>query len=144
MGSFEASNSAPVYAFANAGDQWGTRVGYKIGLPDNACRPKDDEMDYIRPETYESGRPNGWFTLRYSGYVYCATIEGKLLCTRRNNGCAFWSGNSSRIGVDVRAAWGTKIGDDGNIYQRFRNRRTGRNQWVTAKDLAGKVIGIPD
>lgn len=51
---------------------------------------------------------------------------------------------SSRAGVDVRLAWGTKIGDDGKIYQKFRNARTGKYHWLSAEDLDGKTIGLPD
>lgn len=51
---------------------------------------------------------------------------------------------SSHIGVDTRMAWGTKMGSDGQIYQRMRNRRTGRNQWVSASTLAGQTVGLPE
>ncbi len=50
---------------------------------------------------------------------------------------------SRRIGVDTRTAWGSKMGSDGQIYQRFHNRRTGRRQWVSSSDLANKVVGLP-
>jgi DNA-directed RNA polymerase beta subunit len=51
---------------------------------------------------------------------------------------------SSRIGVDTRIAWGAKMGSDGNIYQRFRNKRTGKIEWLNSSDLDGKVVGLPD
>lgn len=51
---------------------------------------------------------------------------------------------SERIGVDTRAAWGTKIGSDGRIYQRFKNRRTGKYEWLSPADLQNRVVGIPD
>ncbi len=51
---------------------------------------------------------------------------------------------SSRIGVDTRAAWGTKIGSDGKIYQRFLDRRAGVHRWLSPQDLDGKVLGLPD
>lgn len=51
---------------------------------------------------------------------------------------------SSRIGVDTRAAWGTKIGSDGKIYQRFYDRRAGVHRWLSPQDLDGKVLGLPD
>ena len=51
---------------------------------------------------------------------------------------------SERAGVDVRAAHGTKIGDNGLIYQRFKNRRTGKHEWLSPKDVSGHVIGLPD
>ena len=51
---------------------------------------------------------------------------------------------SSRIGVDTRAAWGTKIGSDGKIYQRFHDRRRNVHRWLSPEDLHGKTLGIPD
>lgn len=51
---------------------------------------------------------------------------------------------SSRAGVDVRSAWGTKIGSDGLIYQKFTNKKTGKKEWLSPADTAGKVIGLPE
>ena len=51
---------------------------------------------------------------------------------------------SSRIGVDVRAAYGTRIGDDGKIYQRFKNRRDNRYHWLSPSDVVNKVVAVPD
>jgi DNA-directed RNA polymerase beta subunit len=51
---------------------------------------------------------------------------------------------SERIGLDTRLAWGTKLGTDGQIYQEFLNRRTGKRQWVSPSGLMDKVIGLPD
>lgn len=51
---------------------------------------------------------------------------------------------SERIGIDTRLAWGARVGSDGQIYQRFTNRRSGKPQWVSPSDLAGKVVGLPD
>ena len=51
---------------------------------------------------------------------------------------------SSRAGIDVRMAWGTKIGSDGRLYQKFRNPKTGKNHWLSPVDLDGKTLGLPD
>jgi DNA-directed RNA polymerase beta subunit len=51
---------------------------------------------------------------------------------------------SSRIGVDTRLATGARIGDDGNIYQQFHNRRTGQKEWLTPGKLVGKTLALPD
>lgn len=51
---------------------------------------------------------------------------------------------SERAGVDVRLAYGTRIGSDGKIYQLLRNRRTGKKQWVSPTDLQGKTLKLPD
>ena len=50
---------------------------------------------------------------------------------------------SGRIGVDTRLAWNTKLGSDGSIYQRWRNRRTGKYEWLSPSDMSDKVIGLP-
>ena len=51
---------------------------------------------------------------------------------------------SEKIGIDTRLAWGAKLGNDGRIYQRFKNRRTGKHQWISASDLSDKTVGLPD
>lgn len=51
---------------------------------------------------------------------------------------------SARAGVDVRMAWGTKIGSDGKLYQRFKDKRSGSMTWLSPEDLSGRVVGIPD
>ena len=44
--------------------------------------------------------------LHPSEFMFLSAIEGP---------------ESERIGVDTRVAWGSKLGSDGNIYQRFKN-----------------------
>lgn len=85
-----------------------------------------------------------WFSTPYSGLVYCATVPGGLLLTRRNGGAAVWSGNSELIGIDTRLATGTRIGSDGRIYQRLRNRRTGISEYVSPADIMNQAVKIPD
>jgi len=85
-----------------------------------------------------------WFSMPYSGLVYCATVAGGLLLTRRNGGAAVWSGNSELIGIDTRLATGTRIGSDGRIYQRLRNRRTGISEYVSPADIMNQAVKIPD
>jgi DNA-directed RNA polymerase beta subunit len=51
---------------------------------------------------------------------------------------------SSLAGVDVRLAWGARIGKDGKIYQKLVNRRSGQKEWVSSGDLAGKTVALPD
>lgn len=50
---------------------------------------------------------------------------------------------SEKAGVDVRLAWGAKIGSDGRIYQRVRNR-SGKLEWVSPTQLVGKTLKLPD
>jgi len=51
---------------------------------------------------------------------------------------------SELIGVDVRLSRGVKIGSDRRLYQRFRNRRTGKIQWMSPEDLHGASVKLPD
>jgi DNA-directed RNA polymerase beta subunit len=51
---------------------------------------------------------------------------------------------SGRIGVDTRMSWGTKMGNDGRVYQRFLNKRTGGYEWLSPTDMSDKVIELPD
>ena len=50
---------------------------------------------------------------------------------------------SGRIGVDTRLAWNTKIGTDGKIYQRWKDKKTGKYNWLNPTDLSDKIIGLP-
>jgi hypothetical protein len=85
-----------------------------------------------------------WSRVPYNGYVYCAEVPGSMLLTRRGQSSGIWSGNSSRAGVDVRLAWGTKLGDDGKIYQKFRHPKTQQYHWLSPEDLDGKTVALPD
>jgi DNA-directed RNA polymerase beta subunit len=50
---------------------------------------------------------------------------------------------SSAAGIDVRAAWGTRYGRDGRLYQKVRDRRTGKLVWVSSEDLDQRVLSLP-
>jgi hypothetical protein len=107
-------------------------------------------------------KPANHFQEEYVGSVYCATVPGGLLLTKRGRlGCPFYSGNSIRtdqfgfvstlegpesekIGIDVRLAWGSKIGSDGKPYQKFYNRKTKKYQWMSPEDLDGLTVKLPD
>lgn len=85
-----------------------------------------------------------WREESYSGMVYCATVPGGQLHVRgKNTTSGIWSGNSERIGIDTRVSWGTKIGSNGRLYQKYRNKHTGRMQWMSPEDLDGLTVGLP-
>jgi len=87
---------------------------------------------------------NNWRKEPYRGLVYCATVPGGFLYVRGKKSTAgFWSGNSEKAGIDVRLAWGAKIGSDGRVYQRMKNR-TGQYEWVSPTQLVGKTLKLPD
>jgi len=51
---------------------------------------------------------------------------------------------SEKAGVDVRIASGAKLGDDGKIYQVYHDKRTGKDRWMSAADLKGLVVKLPE
>ena len=54
-----------------------------------------------------------------------------------------WEGpESSTAGVDTRLATGTKLGSDGSIYQKWKDRRSGKMVWLNASDMAGKTYTV--
>lgn len=88
---------------------------------------------------------NNWSKEPYAGMVSCATVPGsKLLVRGSPTTQAYWTGNSERVGIDVRLAWGTKIGSDGKPYQKFFDRRAGKQRWMSPEDLDGMTIKVPD
>ena len=97
----------------------------------------------------------------YSGMVYCATVPGEMLLTRKD-GNILWSGNSrnvhpsqfafldcirsiesTAIGTDLRFTHGVRKGSDGQIYAPFRNRKTGQTEWLNPAQLGKRTVGFP-
>jgi hypothetical protein len=88
---------------------------------------------------------DNWSKIQYDGMVYCATVPGGLLLVRgAENHVGFWSGNSGKAGVDVRMNWGARMGSNGRIYQVFKNRKTGKNEWKAPHELDGYNLKLPD
>lgn len=85
-----------------------------------------------------------WEKAPYTGMVYCATVPGGMLLCRRGKGSGIWSGNSARAGVDVRLAWGVKIGSDGRLYQKLYDKRAKAHRWMSPQDLDGKTVAFED
>jgi DNA-directed RNA polymerase beta subunit len=51
---------------------------------------------------------------------------------------------SSRAGIDTRRAWGSKLGSDGRIYQRFYDRRRKKFAWLNPDQVADFTVKLPD
>jgi len=49
---------------------------------------------------------------------------------------------SEKIGVDARFAYGTYKGNDGHIYGKFINARTGKEEFLTPSDTGAATIGF--
>lgn len=99
---------------------------------------------FIAFDRHDGGEWDDMFGDEFDGTVHCATVPGGMLCVSVNECEPFWSGNSERAGVDVRAAYGTKVGDDGRIYQKFVSRKTGKTMWMNPGDIAHLTVKIPD
>lgn len=50
---------------------------------------------------------------------------------------------SARVGIDVRATFGSFKGRDGRIYGEFINSKTGQKELMNPETLSGKVIAFP-
>jgi hypothetical protein len=100
---------------------------------------------FSRHRNTKSYQRNFWYKTDYVGIVYCATVPGGLLYTRKGHcSSGVWTGNSGRAGVDVRLANGVHISDSGKIYQKFRNARTKEVEWVDAATMRKKVLAMPE
>jgi DNA-directed RNA polymerase beta subunit len=51
---------------------------------------------------------------------------------------------SQRSGIDTRFAWGTKLGSNGRLYQKFYDRRSGKYRYMSPEDLDGLTVKLPD
>lgn len=49
-----------------------------------------------------------------------------------------------KIGVDVRLAYNTRIGNNGKLYTKVRNKKTGKYQWLTPDELEDVTVAFPD
>ena len=49
-----------------------------------------------------------------------------------------------KAGVDTRLAYNTRIGVNGKLYTRVRNKRTGKLQWVTPEELYSHTVAFPE
>lgn len=85
----------------------------------------------------------GYYTVDYTGKVYCATVPGGKLYVRRNGSCGFWSGNSESVGTDLRVSFGTRLGSDRRLYAPVRDAKTGRIVYQSPRDLADAVLAFP-
>lgn len=108
--------------------------------------------DSLLPKELADQRNYSWCKIKptesrrvhYDGMVHCAKVMGHLFFVRRDGRKGHWSGNSEKIGVDLRLAINTKIGDDGQVYSKALDARTGEEQFVSAIQLAHSNVAFPD
>jgi hypothetical protein len=81
----------------------------------------------------------------FDGMVYCCTVPGGKFLTRGRPGdVGYWTGNSEMAGVDKRMSYGAKWGNDGKLYQKLRDTKTGKLRWVDHVTAARSVVKFPD
>ena len=79
----------------------------------------------------------------YCGKVYCVTVPGGLVYARYGDRGAHWTGNSPSAGVDVRIAGNTYKGNDGQLYSKMLNMRTGKKEYVSLAKAADHRVAFP-
>jgi len=108
-------------------------------------------------------RYDNYYTKNYTGKVYCAEVPGGLVYVRRDGARPIWCGNSryvnagqipfidivrasesETIGVDLRTAFGTRLGADKQIYAPLRDARTGKLVFKSPRDLADATVAFPN
>ena len=104
------------------------------------CDPEGPMKDGARFNPIHYGR---WTKEKYDGMVYCAQVPGGLLFTRCKGETGVWTGNSLKIGVDMNIATGVRKGPDNQLYQQFKNIKTGKLEWVSQRKAAQSTIVFP-
>lgn len=130
--------SGVTWRFDLADDLYGENIGIDVSrMPRSGMSVHGSHANSEEPT-------GGWYKKKHQGFVYCVTIEGGMVFTRRGCGIGHWTGNSEKAGIDVRLSHGTRVGSDGRIYQLLVNRKTGKKEWVSPSDLRGKTLKLPD
>ena len=106
----------------------------------------------------------------YNGLVYCASVPGELLLTRRHGKCV-WTGNSTEaipdssrevnesqfglldpiqtveattIGVVNFFAHNVRKGADGKLYREVIDNSTGKPVWIDHQEFLSSTIDVPE
>lgn len=98
------------------------------------------KASHVNIGTYSSR----WYKKKFEGKVYCVTVPGNLIYFSCDGKPGCWCGNSERAGIDTRMTWGSRIGSNGRLYQKFLDRRSGRMRWMSPEDLDGLTVKLPD
>lgn len=85
------------------------------------------------------------YTKSFTGKVWCLKISGGMFVMRYGpDGIPYWTGNSEKIGVDVRLASMTRLGKNGKMYTLLRDRKTGRKVWMTPDEIEDNIVKFPE
>jgi DNA-directed RNA polymerase beta subunit len=130
------------------------RLALSLGHPARTGRYTDDRAERYK-DVFEvrllkhrlrqarTAKGMGYYVENYDGKVFCAEVPGGLLYVRRNKSVPVWSGNSFKIGVDLRMAIGAKRDDKGDVYAPVRDVKSGKETWLKAADMAKSIVAFP-
>ncbi len=129
------------------------RLSIGLGKPTKTAMYVDPREDRYLPiyeirvlqakERTANPRKGHYYTVPYRGKVYCAEVPGGMLYIRRNGAAPVWTGNSFKAGVDIRAALLAHRDERGNLYTPVRNVKSGKFDYLSAKEMAKAVIAFP-
>lgn len=129
------------------------RLAISLGRPTTTRRYEDNRQErYL--DTYEvrihahrhhsaRSKQKDYRVEQHEGLVYCAEVPGGLLYVRRDKRLPLWSGNSFKVGVDLRAGFNARRDDHGNLYAPVRDLKTGKSGYLRAADMATSVVAFP-
>lgn len=88
--------------------------------------------------------PDNCYVKYFHGQIWCLKISGGMFVIRYGSeGIPYWTGNSEKIGVDVRLASMTRIGKNGKLYTLLRDRKTGKKVWMTPDEIEDNIVSFP-
>lgn len=88
--------------------------------------------------------PDNCYVKHFHGQIWCLKISGGMFVIRYGSeGIPYWTGNSEKIGVDVRLASMTRIGKNGKLYTLLRDRKTGKKVWMTPDEIEDNIVSFP-
>ena len=89
-----------------------------------------------------------YYTVQYNGKVYCPTVPGGLVYSRKSSMYSgLWIGQSPesyRVGLDVYMTKNVMKGTDGKLYQKFIDAKTGKEVLLDSETAANSVIVSPE
>ena len=81
---------------------------------------------------------------KFTGKVYCLSIEGGVFYTKIPGYRAFWVGNSLRAGLDSGIAYSTVKGSDGLMYTPMISNVSGRKVMVNSIEASRVPVAFPE
>jgi len=116
-----------------------------VGRNKRTTTPVNNKVKLVETQNYAEVTKQNFYKVDFKGTVYCATVRGGMLYVRRGKETSgIWSGNSSRIGIDVRAAYKTFKGRDKQVYAPFTDVKTGKEVMLKPEDMiSGTTLAFP-